>query len=85
MFLSDQDTFNNFDIDGAVFQSLVNKPGLQYFELKMKIKKNLQDDPKVLCKIYNGSESYAEVEQFHKKASTSDHFVLVPQYRISKS
>ena len=73
MFLSDQETFNNFDIDGAVFQTYVNKPGLQYFEVKMKIKKNLQDDPKVLCKIYNGSKSYAEVKQFHK---TSINFRL---------
>ena len=69
MFLSDPETFNNFDIDGALFQTYVNKPGLHYFDVKMKIKKNLEDDPKVLCKIYNQSESYAEVEQTHKTYS----------------
>ena len=61
MFLSDRETFNNFDIDGASFESNAKRPGLKYFEIKMKIVKNLEDDPKVHCKIYNRSTSYAEV------------------------
>ena len=61
MFLSDQKTFNNFNIDGAVFTSYVKKPGLQYHEIKLQVVKNLKDDPQVLCKIYSESKSYAQV------------------------
>ena len=54
-------TFNNFNIDGAVFTSYVKKPGLQYHEIRLHVVKNLKDDPQVLCKIYSESKSYAQV------------------------
>ena len=66
MFLSGQDTFNGFDVDGASFQSFKSKPGLHYFEVETHIVKKLENDPKVACKDYSKSESYAEVNTVMK-------------------
>ena len=61
MFLSDQDTFNSFDVDGASIQSHKSKPGLHYFEVETHIVKKLQNDPRVVCRDYSITESYGEV------------------------
>ena len=61
MFLSGQDTFSSFDIEGASFQSYKSKPGLHYFEVETHIVKKLENDPKVVCKDYSTLESYDEV------------------------
>ena len=63
MFLSGQDTFNSFDVDGASFKSHASNPGLHYFEVETNIVKKLENDPKVRCKTYSKSESYEMVRK----------------------